>query len=230
MKKIVLTKGLFAKVDDIDFENVLKYNWCAVRNHKSKSGVVYAKRNVRKGVMQTLHSFIIGNKNGCEIDHINGDGLDNRRLNLRHVGRGVNIVNSLRVGRSGIRGVHEANGCWKARIQVNGVVKNLGSFSDIKKAENSRFVAERRIYGVRRFEKSNHVELIQKKEFHRRDPLKKYSCEYKFITRVNKEGLIYWHVQIQMNGYNKQFVRKDLFSALNSRDELLLSNGMCIPD
>lgn len=86
MKTISLTRGLFALVDDGDFERVLKFRW-----HAQKSGrLTYAKRGVWNGKNNDtvfLHQFIAGTKN---IDHRNGNGLDCRRQNLRPANKSQN--------------------------------------------------------------------------------------------------------------------------------------------
>jgi hypothetical protein len=46
VKEIQLTRGLFAKIDDADFESVSQFNWAAVKGSKSKIGIYYAYRNV----------------------------------------------------------------------------------------------------------------------------------------------------------------------------------------
>jgi hypothetical protein len=180
LKLVKLTKGLFAKVDDADYEEVSKYNWSAVANSKlKKKGVYafYAYRNLYPRGTQGMHRFMFKViPEGFEIDHMNGDGLDNRRANLRAVTRGDNIRNK--------------------------VVERV----------NYEFIEPMR------------------KEVHRRNPLRRCSSIHKFITMTMIEGRRYWRVQFQSNGLNKQFVRKDIESALCARNELLLSNELDVPD
>ena len=80
MKKIPLSRGLFALVDDEDYDELNKYNW----NATEVRGAYYARRYVGfqdgKSITIKMHQQIMG-ENGA--DHINGDGLDNRRSNLR---------------------------------------------------------------------------------------------------------------------------------------------------
>ena len=79
MKKIKLTKGEFALVDDEDFDRLSRYKWCFSR---------YANRNVSENGKQKgwrMHWEVMGGKppKGLEVDHINGDKIDNRKENLR---------------------------------------------------------------------------------------------------------------------------------------------------
>mgnify|MGYP001597782528 CR=1 FL=1 len=88
MKYINLTKGKRAIVDDADFETVSGCKWHYVS---------YAMRNIRENGKQTkwyMHWSIIGKpKNGLQVDHINENKLDNRRLNLRICNRSENMIN-----------------------------------------------------------------------------------------------------------------------------------------
>lgn len=83
-------------IDDEDFENVSKYKWNCVRER----GFVekfYVKGTVESGLV-FLHRFLLGLKvgNPLVVDHINGDGLDNRRSNLRVVNKSQNGFNRTR--------------------------------------------------------------------------------------------------------------------------------------
>jgi hypothetical protein len=87
MQKIKLSKGLFALVSPEDYERVSKFNWTA--SNESRGGRKwYAIRfEMREGkrIKIRLHRFIMGLDKGDErvVDHLDGDGLDNRRCNLR---------------------------------------------------------------------------------------------------------------------------------------------------
>lgn len=124
MKEIELTQGYKTIVDDEDYDELSKYKWCV---HVMRNGKAYATRLVR------IHHQIIGfPPKGFVIDHINGDGLDNRRDNLRIISnqdnircQGINANNT-----SGYRGVswHKAKKRWDAKIKVNGKAIHLGRF------------------------------------------------------------------------------------------------------
>lgn len=85
---VQLTKGRFAKVDYDDLPNICKYKWSY--HHQ---GYAFIRRD---GHTEFLHRFILGlsRKDGFQIDHINGDGLDNRKSNLRFSTQSQNIANS----------------------------------------------------------------------------------------------------------------------------------------
>lgn len=84
MKKIPLTKGMFALVDDEDYESVSRYKWYA---YQKASGTWYAERTEtkddgsKKGI--PMHRFIMDVPPGLQVDHVDRDGLNNQRTNLR---------------------------------------------------------------------------------------------------------------------------------------------------
>lgn len=83
-----------------------------------------------------------------EVDHIDGDGINNRLVNLRDVSRQENARNVARpvTNTSGVAGVRwdEDRGRWNARIQVCGKTRHLGRFNDFAQAVAARTEAERR--------------------------------------------------------------------------------------
>ncbi len=131
MKTIQLTRGKFTIVDDSDFELVNKFTW-----HANKSNGWYAKtfiNNNGKFVTLQMHRLILGCPEDMQIDHINGDGLDNRRENLRLCNNTQNHQNRHSVlSASGYKGVYfrkyGKRGKYNARIYYNGKSIWLGSF------------------------------------------------------------------------------------------------------
>ena len=138
MRKIRLTQNQFALVDDSDFDRVSRIKWYAQR---SLSGKYYA-RNGKSGF---LHSFLLPTFK--EVDHKNGNPLDNRRENLREATHHQNMMNksSYKNSRSGVKGVwfREKRGRWEAQIRFNSRTIHLGTFEDIKDAIGARRNAEK---------------------------------------------------------------------------------------
>jgi hypothetical protein len=82
MKEIPLSRGMVAIVDDCDFERLSRFKWYAARG---RTGSWYARRH-RPGVLGRkiwMHHEVLGGTRDALVDHKNGDGLDNRRDNLR---------------------------------------------------------------------------------------------------------------------------------------------------
>lgn len=97
---------------------------------------------------QMMHRYIMGLRpgDGKEIDHINHDGLDNRKSNLRVVSRQVNAKNikKLKSNVSGVSGVswNKARSEWRSYIKVNGKHKQVFATSDFFEAVCRRKSAE----------------------------------------------------------------------------------------
>lgn len=135
MKTIELTQGLHAIVDDDDFAALAKHKWTAQFN-KSRT-VVYAIRESRAGRVY-MHRLLAGAGRGEVVDHVNRNGLDNRRKNLRLVTRGQNKLNSPlpKNNKSGFRGVtfDAKKNRWRAFIGYGGALHYLGSFENVEDA------------------------------------------------------------------------------------------------
>lgn len=101
--------------------------WFQVQDRTTKNYArfyVKARRNKKGRDKPYLHRLIMRAKTLQHVDHINGDGRDNRKCNLRIVNRSTNMANQRRpAGVSGFRGVNQANGesgYWTARLTING--------------------------------------------------------------------------------------------------------------
>jgi hypothetical protein len=126
MKTIPLTQGRVALVDDEDFEMLSQWKWSGVRDVHRFDSPGHSPR------LHSMHRFIMGAGPGVEVDHINGNPLDNRRCNLRlctssqnGANQGIGSRNS-----SGFKGVSwsAARRKWQAHIKVRRVSTYLGLF------------------------------------------------------------------------------------------------------
>ena len=128
MKEIKLTQGKVAIVDDEDFEELSKYKW----QYAGGYAVRAISRAFGKLPLTRIHVQIIGKIDGLEIDHINGDKLDNRRENLRHVTVSQNQYNRKpnRAGSSQYKGVswYRAGKKWHSSIKTGGKTFHLGYY------------------------------------------------------------------------------------------------------
>jgi len=140
MKTIPLTQGYEAVVDDIDYEWLSRWKWYVADCH----GNFYACRNIRVSPTSQrrvwMHREILGLRPLLESDprlgdHISGDTMDNRRINLRIVTARENIINRSiqRNNSTGKRGVtwHRRVGAWQARIGNKGTRIHLGYFATL---------------------------------------------------------------------------------------------------
>ena len=117
------------QIDEIDAHLVSTaagYSFQVQERHTRNFDRFYVKaRRNRKGKHKPyLHRLILKAPPHFHVDHINGDGRDNRRCNLRMATRSTNMANQRRmVGASGFRGVTQSNGdcnAWTARVQICG--------------------------------------------------------------------------------------------------------------
>jgi hypothetical protein len=123
--EVPLTRGYKAHVDVMDAEAVSRHSW-----HVARRGyAVYAVAYIGDRLVY-MHRFLLAVTRGVEIDHIDGDGLNNRRANLRVATHAENAWNWQRVrGMSRYQGVSKTrNGGWCASITRNGKNLRLGTF------------------------------------------------------------------------------------------------------
>jgi len=136
IRYIPLTQGKVAIVDAADYEWLSRFTWCATRNSKA----FYAVRRKSDGSgCIWMHRAIANPPDTHDVDHQDGNGLNNRRSNLRIATRAENLRNSRRrsSNTSGYKGVSwsAAANKWMARITVDGKNIYLGVFVDIEDAK-----------------------------------------------------------------------------------------------
>lgn len=162
---IPLPGGLFTLVSPEDFDRATAHRW-HVKRKKSQPGKLYVQRTIRLGsgrtarkTAETLHRFIVGARPGEVVDHRNGNGLDNQRLNLRHATNRQNAQNvtlSANQKRGGFKGVswNPRAKKWQAAISGGPVKPNgrrarvyLGVFVDPADAARAYDAAAREHFG-----------------------------------------------------------------------------------
>lgn len=155
MKQIVLTQGRMTAVDDSDFDRLHKHRWFYAARHDGRA-TGYAIRHIRLSKTRVkvvrLHREVIGDPpHGMNIDHIDGDTLNNRRSNLRFATSSQNLANSplRRDNITGAKGVHWHKGRqrYTASIGFNGKRIWLGAFGTVKQASRAYAEASIELYG-----------------------------------------------------------------------------------
>jgi len=144
--------GLNVIVDDNDYAAVSRYRWSLIVPNKKCPQGRYAQAWIRDltGVPRrlTLHRFLLSPKSGELVDHINGDGLDNRRCNLRVVSHSQNQQNRRGIGGRIIKGVKKTpNGRWAAQIERNGIARYLGTYDTPEAASEAYQSAAKELFG-----------------------------------------------------------------------------------
>lgn len=123
---VPLTGGLFAVIDEPDVRLVRDHLWCARRDGHTH----YAFRGKQQTTL-LMHRVILNPPRGVQIDHRDGNGLNNTRGNLRMCTQSQNNQNQVSArGSSSFKGVcwHRAAGKWEAHIRQHGRRHHLGLF------------------------------------------------------------------------------------------------------
>ncbi len=153
-KEIPLTQGKVAIVDAEDYALVSQFKWLAHRNARNW----YCSRSVARGarhLQQTLsiHTLLMKPPRGFQVDHKNGDGLDNRRSNLRVVTTRQNSLNRKRQknNTSGFKGVRlcvaKKGPRWEASIALAKKRYYLGLHDTAEGAARTYDQAAKRLHG-----------------------------------------------------------------------------------
>jgi hypothetical protein len=145
-RRIPLTQGQFALVDPEDYAELARHKWCASR----QSNTFYAVRG-ENGKQLRMHRVILHAPPDLVVDHINHDGRDNTKRNLRSCTKAENACNqrpqqgcsSSLIGVGRLKGTDK----WYARIYDHGHQLWLGTFDDEIAAARARDAAAMAIYG-----------------------------------------------------------------------------------
>jgi hypothetical protein len=131
-------------VDDSDFEELIQYKWCAHRKGKK----VYA---VRANGLSSMHAHLMGPRRAARIDHIDGDGLNNQRNNLRWATVAQNSMNRTcnRNSRTGYKGVVWCASKRRFRVVLKTAGKQIsgGYYSQVEQAVEAHVALARLHHG-----------------------------------------------------------------------------------
>ena len=151
MKKIKLTQGKWAIVDNADFPWVNRRRWyyahgfgaCANRPKHERDALKLSKKLI-------MHRYILNAPDHLQVDHANGNNLDNRRKNIRGATASQNRCNwKNRSNKHGMRGIywHPKSKRFVARVTVNYKCINLGYFKTALAARRAYCKAARKYHG-----------------------------------------------------------------------------------
>lgn len=147
---VLLTRGYEAMIDAEDVHLVENYNWWA----SSCGGLHYAVRTGPRPMQKKsyMHREIMDAQEGFCVDHINGNGLDNRKSNLRVCTHSQNQRNqgTPRHNSSGFKGVcwSKDKQKWQAGIKINGKNKFLGRYETPEEAHKAYCDASAKYHGA----------------------------------------------------------------------------------
>lgn len=143
MKTLPLTQGKETIVDDDDYEVLRHFTWCCSQGRATRRQKNFGI--IKRNVFTLMHRVILGvcGNPDVQVDHINGNMLDNRRSNLRVCTQQQNLLNKRKRGdgkHSVFKGTFRTKNTWWARIEHT----YLGSFpSEIEAAKSYDRAAEK---------------------------------------------------------------------------------------
>lgn len=155
MKEIPLTQGMVALVDDEDFERLARFKWRAQRCSRRPSSFYATRWDKQPGggrLVVKMHRDILAADAGAEVDHRDGNGLNNTRANLRLATHSQNQHNARlrKDNKSGYKGVswRESRQRFQAAIALGGKQVFLGHFRTAEEAHAAYCKAAEKYHGA----------------------------------------------------------------------------------
>lgn len=146
MPYLELTQGMRTRVDAADLPILKRHRWTAANCGHGRAKW-YARATI-DGRKVYMHRFLLALTNGAEADHRNGDGLDNRRVNLRKATHAQNMAGlSKKPSRARYKGIHFRRGKWEVGITIDGRRHYLGRFDEERVAARAYDDAARDAWG-----------------------------------------------------------------------------------
>lgn len=206
MKKITLTQGYCTLVDDEDYKELSRHRWCVVMPHKERP---YAGRQKpgHNGTIIFMHRQIMGTPPGYVTNHIDGDGLNNQRRNLRICTRSQNAAHQHKVlGNVPYRGVIQVGDYYNASFKRGDKFYYLGSWLTAKDAARAFDLGLRDHspdYGVPNFEDTDTFDYKawQKNAL---DRLEAYKHQKRQVSRPGKKTT----TKVPYRGVFRQYTTK----------------------
>lgn len=156
-REIPLTRGFVALVDDQDFDWLSQWKWCA---KPWTPTLCYAVRRDSDGRAVAMHRAILTPAQGVQVDHKDGDGLNNQRFNLRLCSQRENLYGrSIRSDNTlGFKGVARVGQRFRAKVVKDGHTYWFGTYSDIESAARAYDAGAKQLFGE--FARLNFPEVV----------------------------------------------------------------------
>jgi len=142
-RRIPLTQGQTALVDDKDYDLVSRHKWYALQQGEDRWYAVTGHCAI------PMHRLILDPPEGLEVDHINQNGLDNRRSNIRICTRAQNSCNRgpNKRNTTGYKGVTRHKGKYQAQIGIDGTTLYLSRHDTAREAARAYDAAAQVFHG-----------------------------------------------------------------------------------
>lgn len=138
---VELTKGKVATIDRADLPLVERHTWQARQRRDGKGFYAVNSSGIR------MHRLLLGVWDKRIVDHRDGDGLNNRRSNLRAGTQSGNCVNRRTTPGAFLRGARPKKGKWQAYIKFNGRQRSLGYFDTEAEAHGAYLAEASKLHG-----------------------------------------------------------------------------------
>lgn len=138
---IKLTKNQTSIIDQDKTELIKKYNWQAQERSDKKGWYVVSRGGIR------MHRLLMNAKKGEIVDHINGNGLDNRIINLRIGNQSLNSINRKITPGKFLRGTRPKKKKWQAYLKHKGKTTTLGHYFSEQEAHEVYKKESRKLHG-----------------------------------------------------------------------------------
>lgn len=141
---IELLHGISALIDKDDVDKIKDRGWLYTRSNGVISNKRKDERKPNEHGHYKLHRIIMDAPDGKDVDHINGNTLDNRKSNLRILSHGDNIVNQ---PSRPMRNIEFSNGSYCVRLRYRKVRHYIGRYKVLEDAVKARDEAALKIHG-----------------------------------------------------------------------------------
>ncbi len=154
--RIPLTRGKHALVDAEEYPRLARYSWHAFHDKKDGRWLAVRGERVHVGGHSItrniwMHRELLDVPAGMLVEHLNGDGLDNRKANVQVTTRAARYakLGKLSTNTSGYRGVtfYARTGKWRVQIRCDGTTTHIGYFTTAEEAAVAYDRKAREVFG-----------------------------------------------------------------------------------